>query len=83
MTNWWAAALSRHVRFYIALGCGLVAFGIGRMADLPVALLAGGDVFYLVFLGLCLVMVAGQSADDLKIRAKKEDEGIAIVIVII
>ena len=26
---------------------------------------------------------AGQSADDLKIRAKKEDEGIAIVIVII
>ena len=83
MTNWWGAALSRHVRFYIALGCGLVAFGIGRMADLPVALLAGGDVFYLVFLGLCLVMVAGQSADDLKIRAKKEDEGIAIVIVII
>ncbi|MEO7054254.1 MAG: DUF1345 domain-containing protein [Rhizomicrobium sp.] len=83
MTNWFPSALSRHVRFYIALGCGLIAFGIGRMADLPVALLAGGDVFYLVFLGLCLVMVAGQSAEDLKIRAKKEDEGIAIVIVII
>lgn len=83
MTNWLALTLSRHVRFYAALGCGLLAFGVGRMADLPVALLAGGDVFYLVFLGLCLVMVAGQSAEDLKIRAKTEDEGIAVVIVII
>ncbi len=53
------------------------------MADLPVALLAGGDVFYIVFLGLCLVMVAGQSAQDLKRHAKTEDEGIAIVILII
>ena len=83
MTDWLASALSRHVRFYIALGCGLIAFVVGRMADLPVALLAGGDVFYLVFLGLCLVVVAGQSAEDLKIRAKTEDEGITIVIVII
>ncbi|MES2254683.1 MAG: DUF1345 domain-containing protein [Pseudomonadota bacterium] len=83
MANWLVSALSRHVRFYIALGCGLLAFGIGRMADLPVALLAGGDVFYVVFLGLCLAMVAGQSAEDLKLRAKKEDEGIAIVILII
>jgi uncharacterized membrane protein len=83
MTNRFALMLRRHVRFYVALGCGLLAFGIGRMADLPVALLAGGDVFYVVFLGLCLVMVAGQSAEDLKIRAKKEDEGIAIVILII
>lgn len=83
MTNWFATTLSRHVRFYAALGCGLLAFGIGRMADLPVALLAGGDVFYVVFLALCLTMVAGQSAQDLKRRAKTEDEGIAIVILII
>lgn len=82
MTNWLATMLGRHVRFYAALGCGLLAFGIGRMAGLPVALLAGGDVFYIVFLALCLVMVAGQSAQDLKRRAKKEDEGIAIVILI-
>jgi len=83
MTNKLATALSRHVRFYIALGCGILAFGVGRMADLPVALLAAGDVFYLVFLGLCLAMIAGQSAEDLKRRAKTEDEGIAIVILII
>ena len=83
MSNRLAAALSRHVRFTIALGCGLLAFGVGRMADLPVALLAAGDVFYLVFLGLCLAMVAGQSAQDLKQRARTEDEGIAIVLLII
>lgn len=83
MTNWVASALSRHARFYLALGCGLLAFGIGRMADLPVALLAGGDVFYIVFLGLGLAMVAGQSAEDLKRRARTEDEGIAIVVFII
>jgi uncharacterized membrane protein len=83
MSNRLALTLSRHVRFFVALGCGLLAFGIGRMADLSVALLAGGDVFYIVFLALCLAMVAGQSAEDLKRRAKKEDEGIAIVILII
>ena len=71
MSNRLALTLSRHVRFYIALGCGLLAFGVGRMADLPVALLAGGDVFYVVFLALCLAMVAGQSAEDLKRRLRE------------
>ena len=83
MSNWLAAALSRHARFSIALACGLAALLVGQMAGLPVALLAAGDVFYLVFLGLCLVMIAGQSAEDLKRRAKSEDEGISIVILII
>jgi uncharacterized membrane protein len=45
-------------------------------------LLAGGDVFYLVFLALCLVMIAGQTAADLKKRAKSEDEGVGIVLLI-
>src|SRR3569833_24481 len=83
MVNWLALALSRHVRFSIALACGLAALLAGRMAGLPVALLAAGDVFYIVFLTLCLAMIAGQSAQDLKRRAKTEDEGIAIVILII
>jgi uncharacterized membrane protein len=45
-------------------------------------LLAAGDIFYFVFLGLCLLMVAGQTAQDLKKRAKTEDEGLGFVIVI-
>ena len=83
MSNWLTAALSRHIRFYVALACGLAVLLAGRMAGLPVALLAAGDAFYLVFLGLCLTMIAGQSAVDLKRRAKSEDEGIVIVILII
>jgi uncharacterized membrane protein len=83
MSNRLAAALNRHARFSIALACGLVTLLAGRMAGLPAALPAAGDVFYLVFLGLCLVMIAGQSAEDLKRRARSEDEGIVIVILII
>lgn len=83
MSNRLAAAFGRHMLFYIALACGLLAFAAARVAGLPVALLAGGDIFYLVFLALCLVMVAGQTAEDLKKRAKSEDEGIGIVVVIV
>ncbi|HXS06435.1 MAG TPA: DUF1345 domain-containing protein [Rhizomicrobium sp.] len=83
MSSWLRAAFTRHIRFYCALALGLIAFAVGRMADLPVALLAGGDVFYLVFLGLCLTMVAGQTAEDLKARARSEDEGMVIVFLII
>jgi uncharacterized membrane protein len=80
--KWLIALLSRHGRFYIALACGLVTMVGTRLAGFDAPLLAGGDVFYLVFLGLCLVMIAGQKAADLKARAKTEDEGIAIVVLI-
>jgi uncharacterized membrane protein len=45
-------------------------------------LLAGGDVFYLVFLILCFVMIGAQKKYDLKKRAKSQDEGIGVVILI-
>ena len=83
MSNWLVAAFGRHVRFYTALACGLLVLAAGRMAALPTAFLAAGDVFYFVFLGLCAAMVAGQSAQDLKKRAKTEDEGLLIVVVIV
>jgi uncharacterized membrane protein len=76
------ALLSRHGRFYIALSCGVVTALAARLLGFDAPLLAGGDVFYLVFLTLCLVMIAGQKAADLKKRAKTEDEGIVIVLLI-
>ena len=76
------AALSRHSRFYIALACGLATFGAAHFAGMDVAALAGGDVFSLVFLALCGRMIAGQTPADLKKRARSEDEGIAIVILV-
>src|SRR5438067_3225465 len=75
--------LSRHGRFYIALGLGLATAAASWAASFDAPLLAGGDVFYLVFLILCLMMVAGQTTADLKKRAKTEDEGIVVVLLII
>ena len=76
------AILSRHGRFYIALACGVATALAARLLGFDAPLLAGGDVFSLVFLALCLVMIAGQKASDLKKRAKSEDEGIVIVLAI-
>ena len=74
--------LSRHGRFYIALVLGGATAAAMHLAGFDAPLLAGGDVFYLVFLGLCLVKVAWETTDDLKRRAKTEDEGILIVLLI-
>jgi uncharacterized membrane protein len=78
-----AAALNRHARFYIALGCGLAAFLLSRVLGLPAALLIGGDVFYLAVLVLYLTLTAGQTAQDLKRRARRDDEGILVMVLII
>jgi uncharacterized membrane protein len=74
-------AFTRHIRFYSALVCGIAAWAICRMFDNDAALLAGGDVFYLVFLALCVPLL-GQKTSDLKKRARSEDEGIAVVVLI-
>ncbi len=76
------AILSRHGRFYLALACGIATALLARSLGFEAPLLAGGDVFYLVFLGLCLVMIARQKTGDLKRRAKTEDEGIVIVLLV-
>ena len=76
-------ALLRHVRFLAALGCGVIAYCLASAMGLDVALLAAGDVFFAVFLLLCAVMVAGQTPASLRLRAKTEDEGMAVVILVI
>jgi uncharacterized membrane protein len=75
------AAIQRHVRFYAALLCGLIAYAAASLTGLDGATLAAGDVFYLVFLGLCLPLIA-QSPADLKKRARGEDEGITVVVLV-
>ena len=75
------AALSRHVRFYSALACGLLASAVAHVAGLDIAALAGGDAFYIVFLALCVPLIC-QSPADLKKRARNEDEGIAVVVLV-
>jgi uncharacterized membrane protein len=74
--------LARHGRFYVALVCGLATVLLSRLLGFDAPLLAGGDVFYLVFLGLMFVMIGRQKKSDLKKRAKSEDEGIVVVLLI-
>jgi uncharacterized membrane protein len=76
-------ALRRHVRFYIALICGMAAALASRALGFSAPFLLGGDIFYLVFLMLIMAMIADQSAHDFRKRAKSEDEGIAVVILIV
>ena len=76
------AAVRRHIRFYSALACGLIAYAVAATLRLAAPPLIAGDIFYLAFLALCLAMIAGQSAADLRLRAKSQDEGIAIVLLI-
>lgn len=76
------SAFSRHVRFFIALGCGALAYGAAAALKLPAPFLAAGDAFYLAFLAMVAAMIAGQSPASLKNRAKTQDEGIAIVFLV-
>jgi uncharacterized membrane protein len=82
MTHRLAASIHHHVRFFASLVFGGVAYGVARAAHFPAPLLAAGDGFYLLFLILCQVMIVGQSAQDLQRRARSEDEGILIVVLI-
>jgi len=76
------ANIARHGRFYAALLCGGVTVLAAHQMGFSAPLIAGGDVFYAVFLLLIGVLVARMRPADLKRRAKSEDEGIVIVLLI-
>jgi uncharacterized membrane protein len=71
-----------HVRFYSAAVAGVTVAGLGYVLGWSAPLLAGGDTFFLVFLSLALLLTR-ESAAQLAARADSDDEGIAIVFLII
>jgi uncharacterized membrane protein len=76
------ANIALHGRFYSALLCGVVTVLGAHQMGFAAPFLAGGVVFYAVFLLLIGVLVVRMKPADLKRRAKSEDEGIVIVLVI-
>ena len=76
-------AFDRHIRFFIALICGIAAALAGWTLGFSSPFLLGGDVFYLIFLLLCWTMIANLSAQELKTRGRTVDEGIGVVILIV
>jgi uncharacterized membrane protein len=71
-----------HARFYFAVLCGVLAYAGAQMAGLRTPVVAGGDAFFAIFLIAALVMIAGETPQDLEKRARGEDEGIVIVFLI-
>jgi uncharacterized membrane protein len=70
-----------HLRFYAAAGAGILAAGVGAFAGFGQPLLLGGDVFFLVFLVLFLLVV-GEDAKTFARRADSADEGIGVVVLV-
>src|ERR1051325_9900228 len=71
--------LRRHGRFYMAalagIGAGIIAF------PLPPGfrLVLGGDIFFLVYLGLMAAFATRITPDGLRARAAEEDEGLPLI----
>ena len=79
--NRFIAYFRHHARFYAAVAAGLAVFATGRLLGWSAPLLAGGDVFFLVFLILALLL-ARESASELAARADSADEGMGIVFLV-
>jgi uncharacterized membrane protein len=75
------ASLRHHARFFTALVCGCLAFGVAWLSGWPAPALVAGDAFYALFLILIVVMVARNKVALLQ-RAWNQDEGILIVVLL-
>jgi uncharacterized membrane protein len=74
----------RHGRFFVAFGCGL-AVGLGAWAQgvAPVfCLLAGVDVFFLLYLAAMTWLARVADADELRRHAKEDDEGVMLILLL-
>jgi len=74
--------VQQHVRFYSAIAAAVVAYPLVMLVDPSIALVAAGDIFFLVFLGAMLAMAFATDIDGLRRRAKVEDEGIVVIVVL-
>jgi uncharacterized membrane protein len=70
----------QHSRFYIAVAAGLVAFGLIFVFSREIATIAGGDVFFVVYLVGMILMAWRSSLAKLRNRARNEDEGIVAIV---
>lgn len=76
MQRYWA----QHSRFYIAMGAGLVTFGIGYFIQPKLARVAAGDVFFIVYLVAMIRLAIRSTVSKLRNRARNEDEGIVLIV---
>jgi len=78
------SVLTRHYRFLGALGVGLAVLGGGLAGGVEPARaqLFAINGFFLCYLGLMLHLTMRATPDDLRRRAKDDDEGIVLILVL-
>ena len=75
---------SRHGRFVIAFALGVVAAGAIWMQGAPTVywLLAGVNVFFLLYLGLMVRLIRVSDPPELRRHAAQSDEGVALILLL-
>ena len=74
-----------HVRFYVSILVGLIVWASARTWGFwgqPVHPLLAGDAFFGVYVVLMAVLATRSTADELRRRARYEDEGIFLIVLI-
>ncbi len=79
-----AQAFHRHTRFVAALALGGVIWGASHL--LPIDAVMSGlisvNAFFLIYLGLMLVMILRTPPQDMRRHAEAEDEGAVVILAI-
>jgi uncharacterized membrane protein len=71
--------LRRHGRFYMAALAGIGAGVFALPLPQGFRLVLGGDIFFLVYLGLMAAFATRITPDGLRARAAEEDEGLPLI----
>jgi uncharacterized membrane protein len=71
-----------HGRFYLAIAIGAAVYVAMSAIQGPAPVAAAGDAFFLAYLAASFGILLRHTADDLKRRAARQDEGILIVVAI-
>lgn len=82
MTQGIRAHLSRHRWFYLALGCGALAWVVTAMLPFNARLAVTGDCFYLTYLLLVVFVLVRAPAREFRAWIEQEDEGLFLVLLI-
>ncbi|MFM7334833.1 MAG: DUF1345 domain-containing protein [Tabrizicola sp.] len=76
--------LTRHLRFLVSFaagaGVGLAGWALGVPGVF--SLLAGVNAFFLLYLGLMLILAGKLQPDDLRRHAEVEDEGLPLILLL-
>lgn len=75
---------SRHGRFLIAFALGVVVGLLSFVQDIApdLALLAGADAFFVIYLALTAWIIGTTGAEALRQHAEEDDEGVALILIL-